>query len=178
MDIKGFIQWIINNVSFIVIVQPWEKGLRVRFGKHITELYPGVYLKIPYFDAIYVKEDRLRICSIPIQTVTSEDKITVTIDTAVGYRITDLKKLYLTMFHPETNIQNNCMALLTKAIRSDKLNTVSYYEDNVLNKLKQSLDIGIQFEYFAIKTFAEVRTYRIIQDHSWVSETLNMTEKK
>ena len=52
-----------------VIVQPWESCLRVRLGRHVALLAPGVHWRIPYVDQAYRQSVRLRIAHLPTQTV-------------------------------------------------------------------------------------------------------------
>jgi regulator of protease activity HflC (stomatin/prohibitin superfamily) len=120
----------------------------------------------------------LRIVSIPIQTVTTKDFKTITMDSAIGYSIVDIKKLYETLYYPEITIINIVMSEVSKVIYSNNLDeiSISNIEDEILEKL-HILDYGLKFESYKIKTFAVVRTYRIINDQSWVSENLFIDQK-
>ena len=76
---EEFLEYIFNAFKIWVIVQKWEAGIRVRTGKHMKKLKPGVHFKIPYFDSVYVQEVRLRIVSMPTQTITTKDGLTISI---------------------------------------------------------------------------------------------------
>lgn len=177
-QLKDIIDYLFNLIKIWVIIQPWETALRVRLGKKITLLKKGIHFRLPYFDSIYKQENRLRIVSIPIQTVTTKDFKTITMDSAIGYSIVDIKKLYETLYYPEITIINIVMSEVSKVIYSNNLDeiSISNIEDEILEKL-HILDYGLKFESYKIKTFAVVRTYRIINDQSWVSENLFIDKK-
>lgn len=178
-QIKDFFEYIFNSLKIWVIIQPWESGLRVRNGKHVKKLSKGIYFKIPYFDSIYVQEVRLRVVTMSVQTLTSKDLKTITLNGAVGYSINNIQKLYETLYLPETTIANITMSKVSEYIFNKELNNITPegIEKAVLEKLNAD-DYGLKFEYFRITNFAVVRTYRLIQDHSWTDEQLKMDKKK
>lgn len=178
-QIKDFFEYIFNAFKIWVIIQPWEQGLRVRNGKEIKELKGGIYFKIPYFDSVFVQEDRLRVAPLPIQTLTSKDGKTITLNSSIGYCVLSIRQLYQMLFHPETTISNIAMSEIADFIFKNDLKdiTPAVIEEVVLAKLNAG-NYGLKFEYFKITNFAVVRTYRLIQDQSWVSEGLDMNKKK
>lgn len=178
-QVKDFLEYIFNAVKVWIIVQPWQTGIRVRNGKHIKKLNGGIYFRLPYLDSIFIQENRLRVASMPIQTLTSKDIKTITISGAVGYSIIDIEKLYKTLYHPETTISNITMSEVADFIFKNNVDTINpnTIEKAVIEKLNKD-DFGLRFEYFRITNFAVVRTFRLIQDQSWVSEGLSMNDKK
>lgn len=178
-QVKDFFEYIFNAIKIWVIVQPWQSGIRVRNGKTIKKLVGGIYFRIPYFDSVFIQENRLRVVDMPIQTLTSKDLKTLTINSSFGYSITDIEKLYQTLYHPETTLQGIAMSEVACFIFSTNLEEVtpSSLEDRVLSCLNRE-DYGIKFEYFKITNFAVVRTYRLIQDASWANEGLEMNTKR
>tara|TARA_R110000772_G_scaffold17946_3_gene50112 strand:+ start:213157 stop:213699 length:543 start_codon:yes stop_codon:yes gene_type:complete len=178
-QIQQFLEYLLSVIRIWVIVQPWESGLIVRNGKRIKEIEKGIYFKIPYFDSVYVQEVRLRVTELPMQTLTSKDLKTITVNSSIGYSITNVRQLYQTLFHPETTIKNIAMSEVAELIFNTNQEdlTPRLIEDMVLKKLKEN-DYGLEFSYFRITNFAIVRTYRLIQDQTWSSETLYMNEKK
>lgn len=178
-QVQQFLEYIFNMIKIWVIIQPWESALIIRNGKRIKKKNGGIYFKLPYFDSVFVQEIRLRVVSLPIQTLTTKDLKTITLNGAIAYSISDVKKLYNTLFHPEITIQNIAMAALTDYVHENDVENIKpgSIQKSVLSKLK-NLDYGVNFEYFKITNFAVVRTFRIIQDQSWISEGLKMDEKK
>ena len=172
-------EYLFNVIKIWIIVQPWQTSIRVRCGKTIKKLDKGIYFRIPYFDSVFIQEKRLRITTMPIQTLTTSDQKTITVSGAVGYIINDIEKLYQTLYHPETTINNIVLSEVAEFIHSKKLDkiTPSLIEKNVLDKLQET-DYGLNFKYFRITNFAVVRTYRLIQDHTWVDEGLAMDDRK
>ncbi len=179
-QIKDFFEYIFNIVKIWVIIQPWEQGLIVRKGKRIRKVNGGIYFKIPYLDSVYVQEVRLRIVQITMQTLTTQDNQTLTINSAVGFKITDLEKLYQTLFHPDGTISNMAMAICAEHIFKTRLGDVkpNTIEEVVLQKLNEK-DYGLKFEYYKITNFAAVKTFRLIQDgQSWIANDLQTTTKR
>ena len=176
--IKDTIEYFTKAFKLWVVISPWEKAVRVRFGKHMKTLNKGIHFKIPFFDAIYKQTIRLRILSLPMQTLSSHDEKTVTIKSAVGYTITDIQKLYNTLHEPETTVNNIVLGEISDYISNMK--TTEYdskkLEASVLSKL-QVKDYGLSFEYVKVLEYAIVKTIRLIQDKHWHYEALKMDEK-
>lgn len=180
-QVREFLEYIFNAIKVWVIVQPWENGLRVRNGKKVKKLKGGIFFRLPYFDSIYIQEIRLRVTETPMQTLTSSDNQTITLNSSFGYVITDLEKLYNTLYQPEKTLQNIVMSELANIVWKSNMKEVSpeIMENKILSILdEEDHDYGVKFEYFKITNFAIVKTLRLIQDQSWISEGLDMTDKK
>jgi len=104
---------------------------------------------------------------------------TITLTGTIGYQITDLKKMYNDLYHPELTLSNIIMNELADYVYNNKLSDIKAgnAEGNVLGKVK-SLDYGIKIEYFKLTNFAVVKTFRLIQDHSWVDQGMTLDVKK
>lgn len=178
-QVREFLEYLFNAFKIWVIIQPWETGLIVRNGKRIKQRTKGIYFKLPYFDSVYVQENRLRVTEMPMQTLTSKDTQTITLNSSFGYSISNLQKLYETLYQPEKTLQNIAMSTIAEVVFKNNIGEVSpeVIEQEVLKKLKAD-DYGIRFEYFRITNFAIVKTFRLIQDQSWISESLNLEKKK
>lgn len=156
-----------------IIVNPWESAIRVRFGKNSVILAGGCHFRIPFFDRVYIQTTRLRVLSLPPQTVTTKDGKTLTIVSAIGYTISDMYKLYETLYQPEPTLCNIVMGSTSEYLCVHDLSECSpnLIESYVLPKLSGT-DFGIKFEYFKITGYAVVRTYRLIQDGHWTPDEL------
>ncbi len=178
-QIKEFFQWIIDSLKIWVIIQPWETGLRVRMGKHTKLLTKGIFFRIPYLDSVYVQQSRMRIVQMALQTLTTKDLSAITVEGAVGYTITDIGKLYNSLHQPESTISNIVKSKIAEYIftRNHNQITPAEMEKGIMEDL-QELDYGINIQYFRVQNFAIVKTFRLIQDQSWNSEGLSMTDKK
>lgn len=168
---KLFLWWI--------IVEPWEQGLRVRLGKKIKLLPPGIYFRIPFFDAVYVQEIRMRMLSINPQTVTTKDGKTITVFSSVGYSIKDIRQLYETIAQPDSTIANTVLGAIADHVSSnDSANCFPMDIEKAVKSKLQSLEYGVEFEHIKITGYSIVRTYRLIQDGSWVNDGITLTTRK
>jgi len=178
-QIKDLLEYIFNFIKIWIIVQPWEQGIRVRKGNKIKKLSKGIFFRIPYFDSIYIQESRLRMVQMSMQTLTTKDRQTVTINSCLGYSMADIEKLFNTLCHPEGTISNIAMSVTSELIFNTDLSNINPKEVElaVLKELNKN-DYGLKFEYFKITNFAAVKTFRLIQDgQSWVDNCLSITKK-
>lgn len=178
-QIKEFFQWIIDSLKIWIIIQPWESAVRVRMGKHTKVLTKGIFFRIPYLDSVFVQENRLRIVQMSLQTLTTKDLSAITVEGAVGYTITDIEKLYNTLYQPEKTISNIVKSKIAEYIFEKNHNEIlpAELEEGIMQDL-QKLDYGLDIQYFKVQNFAIVKTFRLIQDQSWTHEGLSMTDKK
>ncbi len=160
-------------------VMPWEQAILIRRGKVSKLKSAGIYLKIPFIDAVYIQTTRMRMVDMPIQTVATKDGITLTIKAVIGYSIKDVQLLYNTLYHPEMTLNSMSMGFIGEYVRDNNMVDISpkQIEQFVNGKIVAS-DYGLANLTIRITTFAGVRTFRLIQDHSGLYEGLNMEPKK
>lgn len=178
-QVKDFLNYIFQAIKIWIIVQPWESALIVRNGKRIRKVNGGLYFRLPYFDNVFIQETRLRVASLPMQTLTTSDHKTITLNSALGYTINDIKLLYHTLFQPESTIKNISMSTIADVVGKTAFDNLDLelIQASVLKELQES-KYGLKFEYFKITNYAVARTYRLIQDQSWADDRVNMSDKK
>lgn len=174
---SGLIRLVQSLLVWWVVVAPWESGVRSRCGRPARSLKPGVHLRIPGFDRIYVLSIRTRCSPLAMQTITTRDGKTVTVSGYLKYQIEDVSKLYNTLDHAEDTIEAIAMTVLTETVAGLGA------EDCTLPRVKEIVETHLDLTPYGISqdaeitftTFAFVRTFRLITDqqHRGYGDTLD-----
>lgn len=172
-NIRELIECVSKLFQWWIIILPWQKGMRIRLGNKVKLVSAGVHFKIPFFDQYYVQTTRLRVVQMAPQTISTKDKQTLTVVICAGYSISNIETLYNKMCQAESTISNIVMGEVSDYIYSSNMNECNpkAIEEKVMSKL-QSEDYGIKFEYVKVIGYAIVKTYRLIQDAHWTSNSL------
>jgi hypothetical protein len=159
-----------NHLVFWIIVDPWERALRVRFGRHITELTPGIALKLPIVDTVYKQTVRRRVATIPPQLLSTRDGRVVHVALALGYEITDLRKLYQTLHHAEDTLRNLASAAVAAFVAQET--STPDLPRAIERAVRDQLDFsrfGLGEVSLQVTDFAYVRPLRVVMDSKWGS---------
>lgn len=177
--IKDIIDYITKLFTWWTVIMPWQQGIRVSFGKKMELLGNGIFLKLPLIHSVYVQERRLRVINLPIQTISSCDGHPLTVSCSVGYSIKDIVKLYNSLYQPDLTVSNIVASKIAEQVFSLPIANCepTVIESNISDALAQ-LDYGLHFEYVRIINFASVKTFRLIQDQSYMYEGLDLLSKK
>lgn len=155
-----------SGFKFWVTILPWQKGVRVRLGKHTKILPPGMHLRIPLIDEVYFVFLRLRTLTTPKQDLTTLDGKTVTLTIHVAYEIDEPLILMQTLYRPGQTIADLAQAAASAYITSitSKELTVPILEENITEKLNLA-QYGLRCTRCYIGNFVLTRSYRIIGDN-------------
>lgn len=168
--LRTFFASIKDALTWWVTVAPWEQAIRVRLGKHVRLLNAGIHLKVPWLDRIYRQSVRMRMATVPAQTLTTGDGKPLTIAINLGYRIGDLLKLYETLHDADGTIG----AMVAGAV-GEFVATRNSWEVTP-DALAEAVESNVSLEQFgvtgvrvSVQTFAFVRTFRFItgEGASW-----------
>jgi len=122
---NGVLNFLKEIFHWWVVVQPWQQGFRVRLGKHTMLMEPGIHLRVPIIDQMYVQPIRLRVISIKDQCLMTSDKKIVALAGSLGYKINDVLKLYKTLHQPAETVEQLVMGVISKAVFEMNLNDIS-----------------------------------------------------
>lgn len=178
-QVQEFINWLLKQVTWWIIIMPWEKGIRVRYGKRITILEKGTYWKFPIIDSIYVQTIRERVAQLPIQTLTTLDGKTITIQSCIGYSIKDIFKIYNNIYNVEGTLSNITLGHIANYVATHNVVDCSPNEiGKETTKALVSNNYGLEKISVNIVSYAIVRTYRLIQDMSgWLPDRGSLDQK-
>lgn len=145
-----------------IVIAQWEQGLRVRLGKHCEKLDPGIHLRIPFLDRIYVQSIRLRTLSFTGLCCLTKDRKTAVVGISASFSINDMLRLYDSLSSPEHTVE----MLVSKNI-VNRIGAKSAAELNP-NDLEFNLtvpqDWGISSIGVTVFSFTICRTYRLISN--------------
>jgi hypothetical protein len=161
----GLVRQFLLGFRLWVTVTPWEQAIRVRLGRHLKLLRPGVHLKIPLLDLVYLQSVRMRVTQLPRQTIISKDNHTITLTAAIGYEICDIGMLYKTLHHPEDTISNLAQAAIVRYVSTHPLSECMPLAIEAELKAMDLACYGLHSAEIFINDFAVARTYRVIGDY-------------
>lgn len=169
------VKWIVSLLSDLrpwEIVLPWQRAVRVRFGKWTRIWEPGFHFRLPIFDAVKPVNTRLRIACVPSQTITTKDGKTLTVAANLGFRISDPLRAMLRLQAPESTcaalVQAEFTRLITPCVLADI--QASEIEAASLEALKAAYGDAIAFDFVHVVDFAAVKTLRLLNE-SWRPNT-------
>lgn len=169
--IKSFFK----SIQFWTIITPWEQGVRVRFGKWQKVVKAGTHFKIPIFDKFFVQSVRMRISSLPKQTISTLDGKTITLSGNVSYCINDIEKLYNTMSHVEDTINSMARGIISQYVFQHNMEDCqpARIEKEAVKHLDLS-KFGLGCDRIYITDFAVVKTYRLIGEGGYFRDYANI----
>lgn len=107
-----------------IIIDIYEMGVVLRFGKPVRVIKPGLRWLIPLGIEKCKFETVVRQTSyLDPQSLTSEDGKSVTISAILVYEIIDIQKFLCEIEDGETDVQNMCYGIITDCVET------SFWED-------------------------------------------------
>lgn len=178
-SILSAIQQFFGSVVFWTIVQPWEQAIRVRAGKHVRRLAPGLHLRIPILDEVHKQASRLRCSLIPTQTLSTADGHTLVVSGTLGFAIADIEKVYRRLSHAEDTVsQLAAGAIAAQVFALTRANALpESVAAAVTKELRTTLEpLGFAEVSVRLTDFAFVRAFRLMQEGRWMNGKALHTE--
>jgi regulator of protease activity HflC (stomatin/prohibitin superfamily) len=155
----------INDILPFKIVDQWECGVHLRFGKFKKVTYPGLNWKVPFFDQILATPVITQTVNLKPQTVTSEDEKCVVLSSIVRYHIHDVEKFLLGVMHANDVLVDTTQGIIRDIVEGCKWSdlydlgsVVTPEVNNIVGKW------GITVEQVSFPDLGQITTYRIMTD--------------
>ena len=147
------------------IVDQWEQGVHLRFGKFHRVVYPGLNWKRPFFDQIWVTAVITQTVNLKPQTVTTSDGKTVVLTSIIRYHIENVEKFLLGVMHANDVLVDTTQGIIRDIVEDtnwDDLVDLTNRVTPVVNKQVERWGIKVQLVSFP--DFGQITTYRVMTD--------------
>jgi regulator of protease activity HflC (stomatin/prohibitin superfamily) len=157
----------IDDILPFVVVEHYNRGVRLRFGKNKGVLEPGFHWKIPFADSILTHMVKTTTMGLFPQTVTTKDGQSVVVCAVVKYEVDNVEQLLL-----EVNDPVDAVSDMTKGIIRDTLITTNWSECNDPEIVRQIRDKaareaskwGIKIRAVTLTDLAVMKSLRILNN--------------
>lgn len=157
----------INEILPFKIIDQWEKGVHLRFGKFKRIVDPGLRWKFPFFEHIITTPVITQTVNLTSQTVTSNDKRTIVLNSIVRYHIVDVEKFLLGVMHANDALIDTTQGIIRDIIERTNWGDLYELSNIVTPKVNEYVEKwGIKVELVSFPTLGEIRTLRLIIDDS------------
>jgi hypothetical protein len=157
-------QQLFKAFNWFYTVVPWERAVRVRMGKHLRVMGPGIHIQIPFIDKVYLCNIRDRVINTTAQTLTTMDGVTLTCCVGIRFEIVDVEPMYNRLHQAADTIAQEVEGRVSDYVIHRKAEeiTPASLERDVLSKIDMS-DYGLKLIRVFLTDFVKVKTYRFIQ---------------
>lgn len=153
--------------SSVRLVQQYEQGVVLRFGRLLTEIrQPGLRWIVPGADRMRKVSMQTIVMGIPAQGAITRDNVTLTVDAVVYYRVIDPVKAIINVEHYPTAVSQVAQTSLRSVIGRADLDTLLSDRDQVNAELKAVIDAptegpwGLSIERVEVKDIALPETMK------------------
>jgi regulator of protease activity HflC (stomatin/prohibitin superfamily) len=127
--------------SSVRLVQQYEKGVVLRFGRLLPEPRgPGLRMIIPFVDRMTRVSLRTVVMGIPAQGAITRDNVTLTVDAVVYFRVIDPIKAILNVENYPRAVSQVAQTSLRSVIGRADLDTLLSDRDRINTELKGVID--------------------------------------
>ncbi len=163
-----FLTGFIGEMKPYIIIEHYNRGVRLRLGKLSKVLEPGIHFKIPCIDTCIEITVKPTTMNLSMQTITTKDWKSVAVESVVKYEIKDVTAVLLEVFGPK-----HALADLTKGIIRNSITERDWKDCNgpeltkeIKEKAKREADKwGLRVLDVTLTSLAEVPSVRVINSN-------------
>ena len=171
--LSSVVEWV-KDLSPVRVVHSWEQGALIRAGDvrdgPLTSKNglrgTGIHLCVPLLDDISIADASEEVIETTLQTCTTADGGTVSLQFVVRYRIVNLPLMLKTVYEVAGTVANmieGAAGEITCGMETEEARTD--LAQTVCSEVEGALQIrGIQLEEISLRTFVECRAYRLLTE--------------
>ena len=150
-----------------VIIEEWNAGVHLRFGKWIKTLYGGIHFKIPFFDSIIECPVITQSVNLPSQTLTTLDEESIVLKSIIRYKVSNIETYLLNVMHANDVLIDTTQGIIRDVVEMTTWPGLVDVNSQITNEVKEYVvRWGIEVEAVTITDLGIVKSFRIFGDEA------------
>ena len=150
-----------------VIVEEWNAGVHLRYGRYINTLNSGVHFKIPFFDNIIECPVITQSVNLPSQTLTTLDDESIVLKAIIRYKVINVRTYLLGVMHANDVLIDTTQGMIRDVVELTTWDDLVNVNEIITDKVKEYvIRWGIEVEAVTITDLGIVKSFRIFGDES------------
>ena len=148
-----------------VIVEEWNAGVHLRYGRYINTLNSGVHFKIPFFDNIIECPVITQSVNLPSQTLTTLDDESIVLKAIIRYKVINVRTYLLGVMHANDVLIDTTQGMIRDVVELTTWDNLVNVNEIITDKVKEYVvRWGIEVEAVTITDLGIVKSFRIFGD--------------
>jgi regulator of protease activity HflC (stomatin/prohibitin superfamily) len=147
------------------IVDPWERGIRVRLGKWVKKVGPGPHFTLPFIDQVHTINVKRQVVDLPDQSVETSDRIPMLVSGSVTYSIRQAHRIFLDVQDHDDSLIAEVMIELSEWVNKhvyDEITIERMVEACFPAARQIGFRWGCEVERLGINSLSKHRVYRLL----------------
>lgn len=124
----------------VKIVQQWERGVVLRFGRLVGVRPPGLNFILPWIDRMVRVDLRVETLILEPQEVITRDNVTVHVDAVVYFRVIDAQKAVIEVKNYAKATTQISLTTLRSVLGQSDLDELLAHRDRINSRLRDIVD--------------------------------------
>jgi regulator of protease activity HflC (stomatin/prohibitin superfamily) len=169
-----FLIHFISDVLPFHVVNSWEKGVYLRFGKFIKVVDAGLIFKIPFADKIWTHEVITQTVHLQPQTLTTMDEKGIVLKSIVRYHVNDVQKFLLNVMHASDVLVDTTQGVIRDTVEYSNWEDLDDVCEGIQKEVQDIVgNWGITIERITLTDLGIINTYRVMSDNYKENVILN-----
>jgi regulator of protease activity HflC (stomatin/prohibitin superfamily) len=163
-----FVKMFLHNLLPFVVINQYEHGVILRFGKYHKNIEAGLTFKWPMIDSAMYCRNTITTLVIRNQSLTTKDEFQITIEGIVKYKIVNAKKFLLEVEDSIDAISDITQAKIKDLVTHKTWEEVKGMSDSEIKDLAipEVKEFGIKIYYITITSLVKTRVYKFINNQN------------
>ena len=150
-----------------VIIEEWNAGVHLRYGKWINTLYSGIHFKIPFFDNVLECPVITQSVNLPSQTLTTLDEQSIVLKSIIRYKVSNIQTYLLGVMHANDVLIDTTQGIIRDVVEMTTWPGLVDVNSQITNEVKEYVvRWGIEIEAVTITDLGLVKSFRIFGDEA------------
>jgi regulator of protease activity HflC (stomatin/prohibitin superfamily) len=124
----------------IKIVQQWERGVVLRFGRLVGIREPGFNIIFPWVDRMVKVDLRVETLVLEPQEIITRDNVTVHVDAVVYFKVIDVEKAVIEVMNYVKATTQMSLTTLRSVLGQSELDELLSHRDRINERLRDIID--------------------------------------
>ena len=140
--------WVVGVIGFVLfiawpalkVVQQWERGVVLRFGRLVSIRNPGINFILPWIDRMVKVDMRVETLVLEPQEVITRDNVTVHVDAVVYFKVIDAEKAVIEVKNYAKATTQMSLTTLRSVLGQSELDELLSHRDRINKRLQDIID--------------------------------------
>jgi len=154
-----------KDVLLWVIIEEWNEGVLLRFGKFVKVLKPGIHFKIPFFDSVWETETITQSIDMNPQSITTADGKNIVVKAIIRFSVVDTKTYVTSIMKPHDVLVDTTQGMIREIIEDTRWYDLVGIDKQLTTEVGKFMRRwGIKVEKVTLTDLAEIPSYRVIMN--------------